>query len=82
MSVDGEKLYKEIFWALEDHARAGGTAYGAAAVVKRVGKAQGVEAAEVIPVFRPSRAELADAAWQRGRKAESKDPYLKRGVKK
>jgi len=54
-------FYRELLYELGEHARRGGTAYGAAAVAKRVAVRYGVESAVVSPLPRPTRAEQSDA---------------------
>lgn len=66
--VDVGQFYSDLLYELGEHAARGGTAYGAAAVAKRVALAHGVEKADVVPLPRPTRAERAerrDRAWVR-----------------
>lgn len=69
MSV-AEAFYVDVIWELGEHAHRGGTAYGAAAVVKRLAKERGLDVSG-IGLPRPSRAEMEDAAFlrQQGRRA-------------
>lgn len=67
-SVDVNRFYADIVHALGAHAESGGTAYGAAVVVKRVAREHGVARAEALPLPRPTRAERAeraDRSWVR-----------------
>ena len=59
--VDVDRLYSDLLFELGEFARAGGTAVGAAAVVKRVALAHGVEAAARLPLPRLNRAEQAES---------------------
>ena len=43
----------------------GGTVWGAAVVLRRVGRDHGVPHAEQIPLPRATRAELEDARWEK-----------------
>lgn len=70
-SVDVDRFYCEVIEALGDHALAGGTAFGAAAVVKRVARALGVASADVIPLPRPTRQERDALAAASGRRVRS-----------
>lgn len=54
---------RELIYQLGEHARRGGTAYGAAVVAKRVGVAHGLSEARDMHLPRPTRAEREDAAW-------------------
>jgi hypothetical protein len=54
--VDPEVFYRELLAALGEHARRGGTAYGAAVVAKRVALAHGLEVGR-LPLPRPTRLE-------------------------
>lgn len=58
---DVERFYRDVLHALGEHAQRGGTAWGAASVVKRVGREHGVVSAEYTPLPRPSRAEREEA---------------------
>lgn len=63
-----DAFYRDLIWELGEHARKGGTAIGAAAVVKRVGVAHGIAAAGRVPLPRWSRSEfeaLKASAWER-----------------
>lgn len=66
-AVDVGRLYSDVLDALGTHARSGRTALGAAAVVKRVALAHGLEAARSVPLPRLTRDEQAEAAWRRSR---------------
>ena len=66
-SIDVERFYQRVLHALGEHARRGGTGIGAAAVVKRIGRECGVEAADRIPVPRLTRERRATIAWEQGR---------------
>jgi hypothetical protein len=50
-------FYRELLFRLGEHAQRGGTAYGAAAVAKRVALEFGVGGAEHLPLPRPTRFE-------------------------
>jgi len=50
-------FYRELLFQLGEHAQRGGTAYGAAAVAKRVAVAYGVDGAVHLPLPRPTRLE-------------------------
>jgi predicted amidophosphoribosyltransferase len=52
-----ERFYREAMWALDDLVHDGGTAEGAARVLKRVGVDNGVAAADAMALPRPTRAE-------------------------
>lgn len=69
-SFNVDRFYADLLDALGGHALNGGTAFGAAAVVKRVAREYGLSVAERLPLPRPTRAERADLAWEqkRGRK--------------
>jgi hypothetical protein len=58
------EFYRDLVFELGEHARRGGTAVGAAAVVKRVGIAYGLEV-ERLPLPRLTRAEREDIGWGR-----------------
>ena len=58
-----ERFYGDVLREIGEHAVKGGTAVGAAAVLKRVARAYGVESAERLPLPRMTRAEREDAAW-------------------
>lgn len=60
-----ERFYADVLFELGVHARMGGTAEGAGAVVKRVGLAHAVEAASIIPLPRLTREERAHLTWDR-----------------
>ena len=64
-SFDVDRFYGDIMHALEAHALRGGTAFGAAVVVKRVGKEYGLAVADRLPLPRPTRAERVQIAWDR-----------------
>ena len=68
-SVDVNGFYRELIHQLGNHAFRGGTAFGAAAVAKRVAKDYGLTVAEDVGLPRPTRAERQDLAWngKRGR---------------
>lgn len=70
-SVDVDRFYCEVIEALGDRALAGGTAFGAAAVVKRVARGLGVASADVIPLPRPTRQERDALAAASGRRVRS-----------
>jgi hypothetical protein len=63
--VDVERFYRDLVWELGEFAQGGGTAFGAAAVVKRVAKAYGLVVADRVPLPRPTRAEREQLAWKR-----------------
>ncbi len=63
--VDVERFYRDVLWELGEHAQKGGSAFGAAAVVKRVAKGYGLAVADHVPLPRPSRAERERIAWER-----------------
>ncbi|MCU1495376.1 MAG: hypothetical protein JWO62_3140 [Acidimicrobiaceae bacterium] len=67
--LDPERFYAELLYELGEHAQRGGSAFGAAAVAKRVARAHGLEAASRFPLPRPTRAE-----WRELR--ESGDPWV------
>ena len=67
-SFEVDWFYRDILHALSEHAQRGGTAYGAAVVVKRVGREYGLTVAEQVPLPRPTRAEREQAAWDRSDK--------------
>ena len=50
-------FYRDLMYELGEHAQRGGTAYGAAAVLKRVALAYDLVVAEHTPLVRPTRAE-------------------------
>lgn len=59
-------FYRDLMYELGEHAQRGGTACGAAAVLKRVALAYDLVVAEHTPLVRPTRAEretVLDAAW-------------------
>src|SRR5207248_7650882 len=58
------QFYKDLIWALDEHARKGRTAIGAAAVAKRVARPYLGEAVERVPLPRWNRSELAARAWR------------------
>jgi hypothetical protein len=58
-----EAFYRDVLHELGEHARRGGSAFGAAVVAKRVARAHGLAAAERLPLPRPTRAELDDLRW-------------------
>ena len=58
-------FYRDVLWALGELAQAGGTAEGAAVVVRRVAREYGVQEAERVPLPRLTRAERDDLAWRR-----------------
>jgi hypothetical protein len=65
-----EAFLRAAVYELGEHARRGGTAYGAAVVLRRVGREHGVAYADRIPLPRPTRLEAESArweAWSRGR---------------
>jgi hypothetical protein len=54
-----EEFYRDVLFALGEHARRrGATAHGAATVVKRVAREHGLAIAERLPLPRLTRAEL------------------------
>lgn len=71
-SFDVDWFYRDILHALSQHAQRGGTAYGAAVVVKRVAREYGLTVAEQVPLPRPTRAEREDLAWERSDKRSSR----------
>ena len=73
--VDVDRFYADVLHELQLLASAGGTATGAAAVVKRVALAHGVPLAAVLPLPRLNRAEQA----QYGRRGVSR-ARARRGV--
>lgn len=64
-SFDVNRFYKDLLHELGVHAGRGGTAFGSAAVVKRVAKDYGLAVADQVGLPRPTRAERADLAWDR-----------------
>ena len=52
-----EAFVRDAVYELGEHARRGGTAYGAAVVLRRVGRGHGVPDSAGIPLPRPTRAE-------------------------
>jgi len=64
-TVDAAAFYRDLLFELGEHARRrGATAYGAAVVAKRGAVAHGLAEAGRLPLPRPTRAELVDAAWE------------------
>lgn len=63
-AVNVDRFYRDVLWELGEHAQRGGTAFGAAAVVKRVAQSHGVDVRGV-PLPRPTREERERLAWQR-----------------
>ena len=65
-----EAFYSDLLHELDEFGRRkSATALGAAVVVKRVGLAYGIQAAERLPLPRLNRAELeerAEGEWRRG----------------
>lgn len=61
-----EAFLRAAVYELGEHARRGGTAYGAAVVLRRVGREHGVPYADRIPLPRPTRAETEAARWGGG----------------
>lgn len=59
--VDGA-FYRELVYELGEHARRGGTAYGAAVVAKRVALSFGIRSAARVQLPRPNRFERETAA--------------------
>ena len=57
--VDVDSFYRDVLWELGLLAERGGSAVGAAAVVKRVALAHGLAVAAHVPLPRLTRAELA-----------------------
>ena len=55
-------FYHQLLFELGEHARRGGTAYGAAVVAKRVALTFGVGDAEQLPLPRPTRFERGEVA--------------------
>jgi hypothetical protein len=55
-------FYRDLKYELGEHAQQGGTAYGAAAVLKRVALAYDLVVAEHTPLVRPTRAEREEMA--------------------
>jgi hypothetical protein len=58
-----EAFLRAAVYELGEHARRGGTAYGAAVVLRRVGQEHGVACADRIPLPRPTRAEREATRW-------------------
>ena len=56
-SFDVDRFYCDLLHAIGEHALRGGTAFGAAAVIKRVAKGYGPEVADRVGLPRPTRAE-------------------------
>lgn len=63
MLGDPLSFYRDLLNALGEHARGGGTAYGAAVVAKRVAVAHGLEV-QRLPLPRPTRAEREELRWE------------------
>lgn len=63
--LDSERMYRDVLYALGVHARAGGTAIGAAVVVKRIAREHGLEIAEQQPLPGMTREERENARWER-----------------
>jgi hypothetical protein len=68
--VDVDRFYGDILNAIAELAQKGGTAVGAAAVVKRVARVHGIDAAERLPLPRLNRWEqqelgVAGASYRR-----------------
>lgn len=64
--LDPEQFYRDVLWALREHAmRKGSTAQGAAVVVKRIAKAHGLEVADRLPLPRLSRSQLEERGLSR-----------------
>lgn len=63
--INVDRFYGDMLQALEAHAIRGGTAFGAAAIIKRVAKDYGLAVADRIPLPRPTRAEREQLAWER-----------------
>ena len=59
-----EHFYADLLYALGELARSGGTATGAAVVVKRVALDAGLPLAQRMPLPRPTRAEYEEAQWR------------------
>lgn len=65
-SLDPEQFYRDVLWALGEHAmRKGATAQGAAVVAKRVAKEHGLEIADRLPLPRLSRSQLEEQGRSR-----------------
>jgi len=60
-SLKQSALLRELMYELGEHARRGGTAYGAAVVVRRVGAKFGLTAGKYLPLPRPTREERETA---------------------
>jgi hypothetical protein len=58
-----ERFYGDVLHELAEHAVKGGTAVGAAVVLKRVARQYGVVSAERLPLPRLTREERAEIAW-------------------
>lgn len=58
-----EAFVRDAVYELGEHARRGGTAYGAAVVLRRVGRGHGVPDSAGIPLPRPTRTETEAARW-------------------
>lgn len=54
------RFYGDAIWSLDELVRRGGTAEGAARVLKRVGQRHGVSRARCTPLPRPTRANRED----------------------
>jgi hypothetical protein len=59
-----EAFLRAAVYELGEHARRGGTVYGAAVVLRRVGREHGVASADRIPLPRPTRLEAESARWE------------------
>ena len=59
-----EAFVRDAVYELGEHARRGGTAYGAAVVLRRVGREHGVADSAGIPLPRPTRAERDATRWE------------------
>jgi hypothetical protein len=57
---DVRRFYADVMLELGEHARRGGTATGAAVVVKRVARAHGLQVAEEVALPRLSVAEMEE----------------------
>jgi hypothetical protein len=61
-----EAFGRDAVYELGEHGRRGGTAYGAAVVLRRVGREHGVPDSAGTPLPRPTRAEREAVRWGGG----------------
>ena len=64
-AFDVGRFYRDVIWALGEHAIRGGTGFGAAAIVKRVAKEHGLQGTDDVPLPRPTREERLNLAWSK-----------------